>query len=132
MRWRLTKTRHEALVSIHRTHGRRDTVTAPDLQRRSAQEQSLRIKYWLAMSRPASHLFEVTIEVELPSDPICGRLIFDAEMAPLLCCFRFAKNVQRVKAYPVLRARLHLPESQTEDDQTWRVAIERNRHEACR
>ncbi|HEX7720504.1 MAG TPA: hypothetical protein VF397_00005, partial [Pyrinomonadaceae bacterium] len=33
-----------------------------------AQEQPLHIKYWLAMSHPVSHLFEVTIEITLPVD----------------------------------------------------------------
>ncbi|HEX3232177.1 MAG TPA: hypothetical protein VHQ95_24585, partial [Pyrinomonadaceae bacterium] len=28
-----------------------------------AQDRPLQIKYWLAMSQPGSHLFEVTIEV---------------------------------------------------------------------
>src|SRR4051794_31296502 len=42
----------------------------------AAQEQPLHIKYWLGMSRPASHLFEVTIEVELPNDPNLKSLDF--------------------------------------------------------
>src|SRR6185295_13917523 len=36
----------------------------------------LRIKYWLAMPHPTTHLFEVTIEVELPDDPSLTSLDF--------------------------------------------------------
>ena len=66
----------------------------------AAQEQPLHIKYWLAMSRPASHLFEVTIEVELPADPNLRSLDFQMpKWSPgRYAVFDFAKNVQDVKA----------------------------------
>src|ERR1043165_2526701 len=101
----------------------------------SAQEQPLRIKYWLAMSQPASHLFEVTIEVELATGPNLRALDFQMpKWSPgRYAVFDFAKNVQEVKARPACPAGLDctMPDSQVTrvDDQTWRVAIERNRHE---
>ena len=101
----------------------------------AAQEQPLRIKYWLGMSRPASHLFEVTIEVALPSDPNLRALDFQMpKWSPgRYAIFDFAKNVQEVKARPACPAGLDctMPDAQVTriDDQTWRVAIERNRHE---
>jgi predicted metalloprotease with PDZ domain len=101
----------------------------------TAQEQPLRIKYWLAMSQPASHLFEVTIEVELPSDPNLRSMDFQMpKWSPgRYAVFDFAKNVQEVKARPACPPGLDctMPDSQVTrvDDQTWRVAIERNRHE---
>ena len=101
----------------------------------AAQEQPLRIKYWLAMPRPASHLFEVTIEVEMNSDPSLRSLDFQMpEWSPgRYAVFDFAKNVQEVKARPACPAGLDctLPEAQVTriDSQTWRVAIERNRRE---
>jgi predicted metalloprotease with PDZ domain len=101
----------------------------------AAQEQTLRIKYWLAMSRPASHLFEVTIEVAWPSDPNLRSLDFQMpRWSPgRYAVFDFAKNVQEVKAREACPAGLDCttPDSPVTriDDQTWRVAIERNRHE---
>ncbi|HXI75189.1 MAG TPA: PDZ domain-containing protein, partial [Pyrinomonadaceae bacterium] len=100
----------------------------------SAQEQPLHIKYWLAMSRPVSHLFEVTIEVELPSDPTLQSLDFQMpKWSPgRYAVFDFAKNVQEVKAHEACPAGLDCtnPDSQVTrvDDQTWRVNLERNRH----
>ena len=101
----------------------------------AAQDQPLRIKYWLAMSRPASHLFEVTIEVALPSDPDLTSLDFQMpKWSPgRYAVFDFAKNVQELKARRACPAGLDctMPEAKVSrlDDQTWRVAIERNRHE---
>src|ERR1044072_430116 len=81
----------------------------------AAQEQPLHIKYWLAMSRPASHLFEVTIEVGLPNDPNLRSLDFQMpKWSPgRYAVFDFAKNVQEVKARPACRAGLDctLPDS---------------------
>jgi len=100
----------------------------------AAQEQPLRIKYWLGMSRPASHLFEVTIEVELPADPNLRSLDFQMpKWSPgRYAVFDFAKNVQEVKAREACPAGLDctLPDSQITrvDEQTWRVEIARNRH----
>ena len=101
----------------------------------AAQEQPLHIKYWLAMSRPASHLFEVTIEVQLPADPNLRSLDFQMpKWSPgRYAVFDFAKNVQEVKAREACPAGLDctMPEAAVTrvDDQTWRVALERNRHE---
>ena len=35
----------------------------------ASAQAPLRIKYWLAMPHPTTHLFEVTIEVQLPEVP---------------------------------------------------------------
>src|SRR5215471_16763641 len=66
----------------------------------AAQDQPLHIKYWLAMSHPNSHLFEVTVEVELTSDPNLRSLDFQMpKWSPgRYAVFDFAKNVQEVKA----------------------------------
>jgi predicted metalloprotease with PDZ domain len=99
----------------------------------AAQGQSLHIKYWLAMPHPASHLFEITIEVELPSDPNLRSLDFQMpKWSPgRYAVFDFAKNVQEVKAREACPPGLDctLPDSAVTrvDDQTWRVPIERNR-----
>ena len=66
----------------------------------AAQEQPLKIKYWLGMSQPSSHLFEVTIEVALPNDEKTTSLDFQMpKWSPgRYAVFDFAKNVQEVKA----------------------------------
>jgi predicted metalloprotease with PDZ domain len=93
----------------------------------SAQEQPLRIKYWLAMSQPASHLFEVTIEVELPANSNMKSLDFQMpKWSPgRYAVFDFAKNVQEVKARRACPAGLDctIPDAPITrvDDQTWRV-----------
>jgi predicted metalloprotease with PDZ domain len=93
----------------------------------AAQGQSLPIKYWLAMSQPASHLFEVTIEVGLPADSKISSLDFQMpRWSPgRYAVFDFAKNVQEVKAKIACPAGLDctlpdLPVTRV-DDQTWRV-----------
>src|SRR4051812_5846965 len=63
-----------------------------------AQEQPLRIKYWLAMSHPSSHLFEVTIEVELPAQLRSLDFQMPKWSPGRYAVFDFAKNVQEVKA----------------------------------
>ena len=99
-----------------------------------AQEQPLHIKYWLAMSHPTSHLFEVAIEVELPADPNLRSLDFQMpKWSPgRYAVFDFAKNVQEVKAREACPAGLDctMPEAPVTrlDDQTWRVGLEQNRH----
>jgi len=87
------------------------------------------ITYRLAMTRPVSHLFEVTMEVELPDGQLPKSLDFQmAKWSPgRYAVFDFAKNVQqfaalggicprgaqcKMQAFPVTRV----------DDQTWRVA----------
>ncbi|HYX28242.1 MAG TPA: PDZ domain-containing protein [Pyrinomonadaceae bacterium] len=98
-----------------------------------SQEQPLHLKYWLGMSRPASHLFEVTIEVELPSDSNLRSLDFQMpKWSPgRYAVFDFAKNVQEVKAREACPAGLDctMPDSAVTrvDDQTWRVDLI-NRH----
>lgn len=92
-----------------------------------AQDRPLPIKYWLAMSQPASHLFEVTIEVGLPDDPNLKSLDFQMpKWSPgRYAVFDFAKNVQEVKAREACPAGLDctIPDSVVTriDDQTWRV-----------
>ena len=65
-----------------------------------AQDQPLKLKYWLAMSHPNSHLFEVTVEVGLPADAKLGSLDFQMpKWSPgRYAVFDFAKNVQEVQA----------------------------------
>src|SRR6476620_3943112 len=87
------------------------------------------ITYRLAMSRPVSHLFEVTMEVELPEGQLPKSLDFQMpKWSPgRYAVFDFAKNVQQFEAlggicpsgaqckmspFPVARV----------DDQTWRVS----------
>jgi predicted metalloprotease with PDZ domain len=95
----------------------------------SAQDQPLRIKYWLAMSHPSSHLFEVTVEVGLPAETKIKSLDFQmAKWSPgRYAVFDFAKNVQEVKARPACPAGLDctLPNlSLTRvDNQTWRAEL---------
>src|SRR2546423_3913039 len=99
-----------------------------------AQEQPLHIKYWLGMSRPYSHLFEVAIEVQLPSDPKMQSLDFQMpKWSPgRYAVFDFAKNVQEVKAREACPTGLDctMPESNVTrmDEQTWRVDIAKDRH----
>ncbi len=93
------------------------------------QEQPLRIKYWLAMSRPGSHLFEVTVEVGLPTDPKISSLDFQMpKWSPgRYAVFDFAKNVQEVKARLACPAGLDCSASNLAvsrvDDQTWRAEV---------
>ncbi len=93
------------------------------------QDQPLRIKYWLAMSHPGSHLFEVTIEVGLPSGEKMRSLDFQMpKWSPgRYAVFDFAKNVQEVKARGACPAGLDctLPDLTVTrlDDQTWRAEV---------
>lgn len=94
------------------------------------QDQPLRsVTYRLGMSRPVSHLFEVTIEVDFAKDASMKSLDFQMpKWSPgRYAVFDFAKNVQEFEAlggicpaeakckmatFPVRRI----------DDQTWRVS----------
>jgi predicted metalloprotease with PDZ domain len=95
----------------------------------AAQDQPLRIKYWLAMSHPSSHLFEVTIEVGLPAGAKISSLDFQMpKWSPgRYAVFDFAKNVQEVKARSACPAGLDCdPPNLTVtrlDDQTWRAEV---------
>jgi predicted metalloprotease with PDZ domain len=95
-----------------------------------AQGPPLRsIKYWLSMSRPVSHLFEVKIEVELPDELKDKAVEFQMpKWSPgRYAVFDFAKNVQEFRAVAgICPPRAHcdsplLPVRRL-DDQTWSVA----------
>ena len=96
----------------------------------TAQEQPLRsVTYRLSMSRPASHLFEVIIEVELPEGPVPESLDFQmAKWSPgRYAVFDFAKNVQEVRASAGICPQgslcdLSFRPTTRIDDQTWRVS----------
>lgn len=96
----------------------------------SAQDQPRSITYRLSMSRPVSHLFEVSIEVELPKDSKAKSVDFQmAKWSPgRYAVFDFAKNVQEFQALAGICPQTAqckmapLPVSRV-DDQTWRVAI---------
>ncbi len=108
----------------------------------TAQEQPLRsVTYHLSMSRPVSHLFEVTIEVELAKDAVGNSLDFQMpKWSPgRYAVFDFAKNVQELYAVggicpagdvkngvlPVNCRQFLLPVKRV-DDQTWRVESKGN------
>ncbi|HEY0430687.1 MAG TPA: hypothetical protein VGC61_02680, partial [Pyrinomonadaceae bacterium] len=93
-------------------------------------EQPLQsVTYRLAMSRPVSHLFEVTIEVELRKDSSARYLDFQMpKWSPgRYAVFDFAKNVQEFQALGGICPRVGLSCVQPDllvrrvDDQTWRV-----------
>ena len=67
----------------------------------SAQEQLLKINYRLAMPRPNTHLFEVTVEVDMAADAKLDTLDFQMpKWSPgRYAVFDFAKNVQEFKAF---------------------------------
>ena len=66
----------------------------------SQQPQLKSITYRLSMSKPVSHLFEVSIEVELADQPTSTSLDFQmAKWSPgRYAVFDFAKNIQQVHA----------------------------------
>jgi len=86
------------------------------------------ITYRLSMSRPVSHLFEVSIEVELPQDSNARSIDFQMpRWAPgRYAVFDFAKNVQEFQALggicpPLAKCKLsNLPVTRV-DNQTWQV-----------
>jgi predicted metalloprotease with PDZ domain len=93
------------------------------------QSEPLRIKYWLAMPRPNTHLFEVTVEVGLPADAKLKSVDFQMpKWSPgRYAVFDFAKNVQEVKAREACPAGIDctLPNLSVKrvDDQTWRAEL---------
>jgi predicted metalloprotease with PDZ domain len=103
----------------------------------AAQDQPLKLNYRLAMSHPSSHLFEVTIEVEIPQSMATGFLDFQmAKWSPgRYAVFDFAKNVQEVRALGGICPRVNmsctLPDFPVTrvDEQTWRVSM-MNTHSA--
>src|SRR5438094_150305 len=94
-----------------------------------AQDQPLRIKYWLAMSHPNSHLFEVNVEVGLPADEKIRSLDFQMpKWSPgRYAVFDFAKNVQEIRARGACPAGLDCSPINLSvtrlDDQTWRTEV---------
>lgn len=84
------------------------------------------INYRLSMSRPATHLFEVQIEVRTAKDATTDHLDFQMpRWSPgRYSVFNFAMNVQEFSAYPFCREAVcleaPLPVKRI-DDQTWRV-----------
>jgi predicted metalloprotease with PDZ domain len=103
----------------------------------AAQEAPLKLNYRLAMSQPSSHLFEVTIEVEVPPSWTPESLDFQMpKWSPgRYAVFDFAKNVQQFHALggvcPRADAQCTLPDFPVAriDEQTWRVAM-KNTHSA--
>jgi predicted metalloprotease with PDZ domain len=99
-------------------------------------EQPLQsVTYRLGMSRPVSHLFEVSIEVELPKESKATYLDFQMpKWSPgRYAVFDFAKNVQEFQALggicPPVGLKCVQPDFTVRrvDDQTWRVET-RNTH----
>ena len=95
-----------------------------------AQDRPLKINYRLAMSHPGSHLFEVSIEVDIPAAAKAQSLDFQMpKWSPgRYAVFDFAKNAQEFHAV----AGICLPKSECDqplltvtrlDDQTWRVPM---------
>ena len=95
----------------------------------SAQQQTFQaITYRLAMARPVSHLFEVSIEVELPADFKETSVSFQMpKWSPgRYAVFDFAKNVQEVHAQsgicpPKAQCKMAPRPVTRVDDQTWSV-----------
>lgn len=95
----------------------------------AAQEQKINsINYRLGMSRPQSHLFEVTIEVELAGRASSGFIDFQMpRWSPgRYAIFDFSKNVQEFQAQgapcSINQRCARAPVSAVRtDDQTWRV-----------
>ena len=96
-----------------------------------AQDQPLKLNYRLGMSQPSSHLFEVTIEVEVPPSWTPESLDFQMpKWSPgRYAVFDFAKNVQQFQALggicPPVNMRCVLPDFPVArvDEQTWRVSM---------
>jgi predicted metalloprotease with PDZ domain len=94
-----------------------------------AQEKPLgRITYRLAMTRPASHLFEVAIEVEAPTRIPADTIDFQmpAWSPGRYGVFQFAVNVQDFTASAIVcdsndQCQPGTPEVRRVDHQTWRV-----------
>ncbi|HXT64221.1 MAG TPA: PDZ domain-containing protein [Pyrinomonadaceae bacterium] len=95
------------------------------------------MNYRLGMSQPSSHLFEVTIEVEVPPSQAPESLDFQMpKWSPgRYAVFDFAKNVQQFQALggicPSGKVPCTLPDFPVTrvDEQTWRVSM-MNKHSA--
>ncbi|MFN2515623.1 MAG: M61 family metallopeptidase [Pyrinomonadaceae bacterium] len=89
------------------------------------------ITYRVSMSRPVSHLFEVSIEVELPADSRTASLDFQMpKWSPgRYAVFDFAKNVQEFRALagicpPPAQCKMAPRHVTRRDDQTWSVSTQ--------
>ena len=96
----------------------------------SAQQPFKSITYRLSMSRPNSHLFEVTMEVELPEELRNKSVEFQMpKWSPgRYAVFDFAKNVQEFRAVggicpPPALCKMAPRQVTRVDDQTWSVAV---------
>lgn len=106
------------------------TLTAFSLVAAAQQEPTFRsVTYRLAMTRPNSHLFEVTIEVEQAREATAKSLDFQMpKWAPgRYAVFDFAKNVQEFEALGGIcprPAKCQMPTFPVTrvNDQTWRVS----------
>jgi predicted metalloprotease with PDZ domain len=94
----------------------------------SGQDNALRIHYRLAMPYPSSHLFEVSLEVERPSDSNLNSIDFQMpRWSPgRYAVFDFAKNVQEFQAAAGICPPRSLCDQAMRpvtrvDDQTWQV-----------
>ncbi len=93
------------------------------------QEQPLKINYHLAMSHPNTHLFEVSISVEVPLEEKIDSLDFQMpKWSPgRYAVFDFAKNVQEFRAQdlppPNARCGQALSPVARLDSDTWRVFL---------
>lgn len=92
------------------------------------------INYRLAMSRPVSHLFEVSLEVEVAPGEELQHLDFQMpRWSPgRYAIFDFAKNVQEVQAAagicpPDAKCKLAAAPLRRLDAQTWRVQLKESR-----
>jgi predicted metalloprotease with PDZ domain len=92
------------------------------------------INYRLSMSRPVSHLFEVSIEAEIAEGDTAQHLDFQMpKWSPgRYAIFDFAKNVQEVQAAagicpPDAKCKLAVAPVTRLDDQTWRVQLQGSR-----
>jgi predicted metalloprotease with PDZ domain len=93
-----------------------------------------RIAYTLSMSRPASHLFEVSVEVELPTPTAFVDFQMPRWSPGRYAVFDFAKNVQEFRAASgicppnVVDCLQGIAPVTRLNDQTWRVATLRDRN----
>ncbi len=92
-----------------------------------SEQAPYRIAYTLSMPRPVSHLFEVSVQVELPTPTEFVDFQMPRWSPGRYAVFDFAKNVQGFSAYdnqdcPDNNECINLPLPVTRiDDQTWRV-----------
>ena len=101
------------------------TLIAP-LQTQPQSQSQYIISYRLAMPRPATHLFEVTIEVTVPASEATGFIDFQIPkwQPGRYSIADFAANVQEFSA----RSQNRVLNWTKIDDQTWRVQRQGNRN----